>query len=201
MKRYCKAPLLVFFFLSFIAVPALAEEAKPSKKLTRIVDEVRKVVGEHQGDIKDENLDKQLKDIIGPAFDFREMSRRSLGRNWDKATEEEQKEFVDLFSDLLARNYLEKINEGATTSTITVVDEAIRGKRAVVRTRVEKDGENFSIDYRLRYNESVWQVYDVIVENIGLVTTYNDEFADIVRKHQMSGLITRLRDKKIDSKS
>ena len=45
-----------------------------------------------QGKFNSQISDEQLKQIIYPIFDFREMSRRCLGPNWKKATTEQQEE-------------------------------------------------------------------------------------------------------------
>jgi phospholipid transport system substrate-binding protein len=40
-----------------------------------------------------------------------------------------------------------------------------------------------------------WRVYDVVIENIGLVANYRNEFSGIIRKEKFSGLMARLRQK------
>jgi phospholipid transport system substrate-binding protein len=38
-------------------------------------------------------------------------------------------------------------------------------------------------------------VYDVVIENMGLVANYRNEFASIIRREKMEGLLKRLREK------
>jgi phospholipid transport system substrate-binding protein len=45
------------------------------------------------------------------------------------------------------------------------------------------------------FTDGRWQVYDVVIENIGLVANYRNEFAGIIRKDTFSGLMERLRQK------
>ena len=52
----------------------------------------------------------------------------------------------------------------------------------------------------MRLTEGRWRVYDVVVENVGLISNYRNEFTTIVRKEQMSGLLLRLREKLAKSK-
>ena len=126
------------------------------------------------------------------------MSKRCLGANWPKASPAEQEDFVTLFSDLLARNYLKQIRENAAQSEFTVGGGSQEAERALVRTKVKYDGDNISIDYRLLLEKGThWKVYDVIIENIGLVSNYRNEFANIIKKEGMSGLLAKLREKKL----
>ena len=65
----------------------------------------------------------------------------------------------------------------------------------LVRTIVKYDGQKVRIDYRLRRKKNIWRVWDVVIENIGLVATHRDEFRAIVRKEKFAGLLTRLKKK------
>jgi phospholipid transport system substrate-binding protein len=135
-----------------------------------------------------------LRKIIEPRFNFNEMAKRSLGPEWSKRSKEEQTEFADTFAKLLASTYLDRV-ETATREMIRVDKEKVQFPRAIVRTTVESRGETFPIDYKLQYSDGAWRVYDVVIENIGLVANYRSEFAGIIRKEDFSGLMKKLREK------
>ncbi len=179
-----------------IAPQAFAAETPAGKLVELAVEKVRTTVKTSEGNVSDVELDSKLRKIIAPIFDFREMSRRSLGANWKKASADQQNEFVELFSNLLAKNYLKKIRENAADSSLEFAGEKTKGKRALVKTTVLYAGETASIDYRMREKNGAWKVYDVIVENIGLVSNYRSEFAGIVKKDGVDGLIEKLKAKK-----
>ena len=67
--------------------------------------------------------------------------------------------------------------------------------KAVVKTSITSRGDTFPLDYKLTNASGKWRVYDVVIENIGLVANYRNEFAGIIRKDKLSGLIQRLKDK------
>lgn len=172
---------------------SLIAESNAENTIQKIVNEVKESVSSHEG--SDEELDKKLLKIIKPVFDFREMSRRSLGSNWRNATPEEQNEFTELFSDLLSKNYLKQIRDNARTSDFKVTSSKEEGIRAFVQTVVKTPKEEIKIDYRLYNRNKAWKVYDVVIENIGLVSNYRSEFANIVNKDGMKGLISQLKEK------
>jgi phospholipid transport system substrate-binding protein len=123
------------------------------------------------------------------------MSRRSLGPNWNEITADEQREFTQVFSELLARTYLSKI-ETVKPGMVKVESESVETQKAVVKTVVISKGDTFPIDYKLMVGTTgTWQVYDVVIENIGLVANYRNEFSGIIRKDKFSGLMERLRNK------
>ncbi len=191
---------LIFLFIcgvSFLTVTPSFALDKASNTVRTTVDEIKRVVEQNKGKLTDKQIDKKLFTVISPLFDFREMSRRSLGAKWKHASESQRLEFVDLFSDLLATNYIKKIRENVEKSSFKVDSEqSTSPKTSVVKTLVDYDGQEATIDYRLRVKKDAWKVYDVIIENIGLVTNYRREFGSIVDKDGISGLIEKLREKK-----
>ena len=196
----------VFSLAAACVVPAMAsttdaELLRPNKTIEEVVDAIRKTVQESEGKLTPEVIDDKLRELISPVFDFKSMARSSLAQNWQKATPEQQTEYVELFSDLLAQTYLKRIRDNIASSEFNLVEERIKGKKAIVRTKVNYDeDQTAAIDYRMRLKKSNWLVYDVIVENIGLVSNYRSEFAGIVKKEKIEGLLVRLREKKAGDK-
>lgn len=183
-------------FFSLCMVSSAFAQGQASQVIVDVVKDVKSTVA--QSASKDSlELDAKLKAVIGKVFDFREMSRRSLAKYWKQATPQQQKDFTSLFSDLLSKNYLKKIRENISESELILKGEQTAGKnKAVVKTDIEvSDGRKAAINYRMRLKKSGWKVYDVIIENIGLVSNYRSEFAGIVQKNGIDGLITKLREK------
>ena len=188
--------LILIFVCSFNVTSSFALD-KPSSAVMIRVEQMKVVVKQNKNKLTQEQLDKELYRVVSPLFDFREMSRRSLGAKWKEASEEQRVEFVDLFSDLLASNYIKKIRDNIEESSFTVASERNTSpKTSLVKTIVDYEGQKTSIDYRMRIKNNAWKVYDVIIENIGLVSNYRSEFGSIVDKHGVSGLIDKLRAKK-----
>lgn len=167
----------------------------PAEVIQAAVERAKKIVLEEKGKTPDDELRDKLEEVVFPVFDFREMARRALGPPWKRATREEQKEYIDLFSKLLSRSYYNKVVENIGDSTYSMTDTKVKGKKALVKSTVLYDGESVSINYRLRNKNSSWRVYDIIVENVSLVSNYRSEFGSIVRREKMSGLIQMLREK------
>lgn len=128
-------------------------------------------------------------------FDFTEITRRSLGRHWQAATPAEREELVLLFTALLERSYLGRI-EQYTGERIAVVGEALDGELATVRTRlVSKGGTETAVDYRLYRAGDRWMAYDVSVEGVSLVANYRSQFNKIIQASSAQALVKRLRAK------
>ncbi len=191
-----KILIFTFLFITPIFSTSAFALGKASDAVKAIVNDVRQTVSQDKARLTEKQLEKKLQGVIAPLFDFREMSRRSLGAKWRQATEEERVEFVDLFSNLLSTNYIKKIRENIENSELVIKSEqSTSPKTAIVKSVVEYEGQVASVDYRLRIKKGAWRVYDVVVENIGLVSNYRNEFGSIVDKEGISGLLKKLRDK------
>lgn len=83
---------------------------------------------------------------------------------------------------------------------MTYLQPMTMNNRVVVRSRISKDGEVIGADYRMYERDGTWHVYDVIIENVGLVTNYRNEFSVILKDSGFDGLLQKLREKTAEGK-
>lgn len=183
--------------LSYAEVPATNQTVpalSPKAEVEAVIAEVVRIAQALPGDANTTKRRAELRQVINPRFDFEEMAKRSLGAEWRNCTPEQQRDFVDVFSGLLSKTYLSRI-ETVKPGMVSIDSEKLDGTKAVVRTTVTHKGDEFPIEYKLLSEEGTWRVYDVVIENIGLVANYRNEFAGIIRKEKFDGLMQRLRAK------
>lgn len=166
----------------------------PKIEMQTTVNEIVRIAAIYPDESQKAERRAKLRAVINPKFNFSEMAKRSLGANWNDITIEEQQDFTTVFSELLARTYLSKI-ETVKPGMVKVESESVELSRASVKTSVISKGDTFPIEYRLSFQDGRWQVYDVVIENIGLVANYRNEFSGIIRKSKFSGLMEKLRAK------
>lgn len=126
-------------------------------------------------------------------FDFEETAKRALGPHWQKLSEPQRREFVSLFTDLLERAYLSKIDQ-YSGEKMAYVGDTIEGDLAIVRTRfISKTGTEVPVEYRMVRRGDRWLVYDVVVEGISLVNNYRSQFNKIIQTSSYDELVSRLK--------
>jgi phospholipid transport system substrate-binding protein len=126
-------------------------------------------------------------------FDFSETAKRALGRHWQAISEKDRQEFTALFSDLIERAYISKI-ERYRGERIAYAGEAIDGGLATVRTRfVTKQGTEVPVDYRMQQRGDRWLVYDVAVEGVSLVNNYRTQFDKIIQTSSYAELVRKMK--------
>lgn len=185
--------LCVLFFAS--AVPAFASDS-PTEDLKPALNSLVDLLGDEtlKGEAKKEERRKKIMDEIKKGFDFREMSRRVLGKSWRKIDAVEQDKFTTIMTKLLENVYVGKL-ETYTGGAIEYVDEAIKGKRAQVTTLIEDNGIKLPVHYIMRNANEKWVVYDINIEGVSLVRNYQEQFKSILRKDKYEGLVKVLEDK------
>jgi phospholipid transport system substrate-binding protein len=182
--------------LLFALVPARGAWAgPPSDQLRAGIDRVFKILGDPKlaGDKKVNQRRTAIVIVANEMFDFGEMAKRSLGQYWAQRTPTERGEFVRLFTELVQRSYISKVDQHGAHK-MTVQGERIDGEYAVVRTTLPlSSGREMPIDYRMRSTDDRWQVYDLNVEGISLVANYRAQFNKIIRTSSYEALIAKIK--------
>jgi phospholipid transport system substrate-binding protein len=136
-----------------------------------------------------------IRKITETLFDFKDMSERSLGSAWTKASPAQRQEFIRLFSTLIANAYLGRIEQFAG-EPFTYVGEKIDGDDASVQSRiVTSKGSEVGLDYRMYRADGRWAVYDIYVDGISLVGSYKAQFNRIIQRGSFAELLKQLRQK------
>lgn len=175
--------------------PCLAGSATDQVKGT--VDEVLKILTDPalKGEQKTKERRAKLRKTVLERFDFSEMSKRSMGRYWNERNPEERTKFVGLFTDLLERAYVDRV-EGYTGEQILYLEETTDGNYSEVRTKiVTKRNQEIPIHYRLQQADSKWEVYDIVIEGVSLVNNYRTQFSKIIRTSSYQDLVKKMQAK------
>jgi len=187
--------IVSFLVIIGVAVPVLAGE--PTDQIRQTTDKILSIVKDPA--LKSPSKAQERRGLIRKAvderFDWEEMARRSLGRYWTQRTAEEKKEFVRLFSDLVERTYMGKV-EDYSGEKVRYEGETIDGNYAVVKVNIlTQKNKDISIDYRLQKEGSEWLVYDVSIEGVSLVNNYRSQFNSIILQSSYENLIKKMKAK------
>lgn len=127
-------------------------------------------------------------------FDFSEMAKMSLGSHWSYVTPR-QLEFVAVFTDLMERAYLQKIESLKDTEVVYVREQVDRDMAQVDTKIVPPVGEDIPINYRLHLVRGEWKVYDVLIGNVSVVENYRAQFHRVLKFATIETLLHKLHEK------
>ena len=193
-KRFTGVILIMAVVLM---IPLQGYAATPKETVEGGVNKVIATLGDpaFKAKAKDDQI-AQIGEEIDSIFDFKELSRRTLGRNWKKMKPEQQKEFVQLFKKLLQGVYADRLLAYSDQKIIFDKETMLKKGRAEVQSFLQtSDGTKIPLFYRLTNKSGSWKVYDVIIEGVSMVKNYRTQFKDILSKGSPDKLLQVLRDK------
>ena len=195
MKRHITVFFLILAIL--IVMPFQVYAASPKETVETGVNKLLKTLGDpaFKAKSKDERVAIIGKEI-DTVFDFTELSRRTLGREWKKMSAEQQKEFVDLFRQLLQGVYADRLLAYSDQKIIFGKETMLKKGSAEVQSFLQtSDGKKIPLFYRLTDKSGSWKVYDVIIEGVSMVKNYRTQFREIISKDSPEKLLEILRNK------
>ncbi len=150
-----------------------------------------KLQGESGRKIKEEKVEAAADQL----FDFVELSKRTLGLNWNTLSLEQRKEFVQLFRSVLRDAYINKItayrNEQVQFTREVPLSDTTSEVQAVVITKTAK----IPVNSRLIKKGDEWKVYDLVIEGVSLISNYRTQFREILANNPPEKLLETLRNK------
>lgn len=195
MKRTITCLIIIFSMVFGLGMGANAVVGPTSQLKPTLKDLTALLADESlKGDAHRTERRSRIMAAIKEGFDFREMSKRILGRTWNEIQPEEQERFTELMTKLLENVYIGKL-ESYSGQEIDYLEERIKGNRAQVSTTIDNKGIKIPVHYILNLKGPKWMVYDINIEGVSLVKNYMEQFKTILRKEKFAGLIKVLEKK------
>jgi phospholipid transport system substrate-binding protein len=196
MKRLSSLILGVMFFF----VSAWAQANVPADVFVKgVADDVLTIVKKDK-DIQNGDQEKIFalaEEKILPNFNFDHVCRLVLGKNFSKASKEQQDAFQREFRTLLIRTYASALSKYRNqTIEYKPMRDISDDKQVTVKTQIlQPGGQPIGVDYTLEQMGDLWKVYDITIEGVSLVTNYRGQFSNEVHQGGMDGLIQKLVEK------
>lgn len=142
---------------------------------------------------------RHFRRLLNDRFAVRGIGRFVLARYWKKATEEQRKEYLGLFEDLIVASYIDTFAKytGETLSVGRVVADG--NGITIVHSEIlrPKHADTIAVAWVVRADGDSFKIVDVQVEGVSMSTTMRSDFGSIMRQQagKVSGLLAVLREK------
>lgn len=196
MKRQILAWTMMTVMALF-AFPLEVSAGTPQQIIEAQVNKVLDVLREpaSEGESGKKAKEEKIWSIFDSIFDYTELSKRTLSRNWKKLNGDQQKEFEELFRKLLGNVYMDRIlaykDEKVAFERETMLSEV----KAEVQSKILTSTKEIPMNYRMIANNDQWKVYDVIIEGVSMIKNYRSQFNNILSKKPPEELLEILRKK------
>ena len=182
--------LCVFSLVSVMSAPL---SPPPAAKLKFVVESaIDAFYSTEYGLLPIEDKHKKVSDVIESNYDMTILIRRAVGRNWSLMNSAQQEKIVALIKVLVLRTYADGLT-GTVRPSVDFLDAVeVSDKRIEVPSIMKLDNQKFYVLYRLGLTRTGWQIYDIVVEGISIVSNYRQQFADHFRRGTTEELIKKL---------
>jgi len=193
-QRFYVHLIVVGLMIHLSVVSVCFAGSEITSQLKGTIDKVIKIVQDEalKNDLQARR--EALRETINGRFNYRQMVMRSLAKNWDARSDQERQEFIALFKSLLENSYANKL-EAYQDEKIHYVSEIIKGKYALVKTKVVRKNSTIGVDYKLIKENGNWKVYDFVIEGVSMIRNYRSQFTKIIRRDSYEVLVQKLTDK------
>jgi phospholipid transport system substrate-binding protein len=197
------APVLVAAVVWIGAARAWASLPDAMPEVKSLGDRVLSIAKDPACKANREGCRQRLRTLIEGYWDTADMAKSALGYHWKTLDNQQREQFTRLFSNLVESIYLSRSNfskaQNYTNSVKIDYQKEIPegdGFRKIDTAVTLKQGDKpIRVDYRLRWVDGKWKVYDVIVEDISLTGNYRNQFNRVINTKGYPELVRLLQNK------
>jgi phospholipid transport system substrate-binding protein len=196
MRQICRFRFILYLLVTLAVVPPVLA-GEPTEQIKETTEKAISVLSDptFRAPERMEERQRRLREIADERFDWEEMARRSLARHWAQRTDEEKREFVALFSHLLERTYMDRV-DNYSGEKVLYEGDTIDGDYGTVTVKIITNANTkIPAEYRVKRRENGWFIYDISVEGVSLINNYRTQFNSIILKSSYETLIKRLKAK------
>ncbi len=138
----------------------------------------------------------RYRELLHRGFAIDIIARFVLGRYWRAASEAQRRAYLGLFREYVLDVYAARLDRFAGETFEILKEQPLDEKDTMVSTEIRTPGDApIRVDYRVRALADGHKVIDVLVEGVSLITTQRSEFASIINRKGIDGLLELLRER------
>ncbi len=194
---------LIHFAVMLVAILATTtslhsddELEAPKSALESTIYELLEVLHADNAQLPYDAKREEIINILDRQFSFDVIIQRALGRNWKLLDDNQKKQVSSLVTDLILQAYTKELQDGPKSILTFNEPEVLSKSKIEIDSTAVLNGNKVNLSYRLaNIRGRGWQVYDVLVEGISMVSNYRKQFDEHFQTKGVSDLINLLKGK------
>ncbi len=193
------ALIKILLLITLFSQDVFSADIGPQQLIKQATDRVLSEIKLNSDDYRanPDKLTALVEEVVLPYFNFVAMTNLALYRHRNEFNDEQKARVVNEFKTLLIRTYSMALLEynNQAVNFLDMLGSVEKGKVKVKTEVTQAGGAAIPLDYSLRRGKEGWQVYDIQVDGISLVTNYRSSFDREINKNGVEGLIKLLSDR------
>ena len=191
--------VVAFAALASLAAAAAATAAPvpPDEVVKSTTERLQKEISAREAEFRADQgkLYAFVDEVIVPQFDTKYIAQLILARHWKAASDDQRKRFQAAFKDMLVHSYANALVEYHTQvkAEWQPLRMAPDATDVTVNSRLIREGKPpLPIGFAMRLKDGEWKVYDIVIENLSLVTSFRSQINSEIKRTSLDALIQRL---------
>lgn len=178
--------------------PSKASEAtsNPAGKFVQDMGDKAVEILKDQNKTPEQRTEEYYK-ILHDNFDLPTIGRFVLGRSWRAASPEQQKEYMELFEELIVKMYGDRLlsYKGEKLQVTGVRQENDRDSVVLSQITHPNKPRPTRVEWRVRNKDGKLGVIDVIIEGVSQSISQREEYAAVIHRDggKLDGLLDQMR--------
>ena len=154
--------------------------------------DVQKLLSSADSDSLPPRLRARVVEQINSAFDFQELSRRTLGDIWEQRSADERATFVATYRGIVEEQNFDSFVKFYRDGKIQYLSEEVTDSTASVASQIPADREFHDITYQLHRVDGRWRIYDLVIDDVSTADGNHRRYTRYIAKHSYDKLIAQL---------
>jgi len=174
-----------------------ADPGAPEVALKESTEKLQTLIRDNYKDYRadSQKFYKVVDDVVVPRFDVPYVTKLVLATNYRTASAEQRSRFAEAFKNMLMRSYANAMLDNYNSVKIEWAQPRLApgATDTVVNTKLGRDnGKPYEIGFRVHVAQDEWKIYDIIVEDISLVTNFRTQLNSEIKKTNLEDVIARM---------
>ena len=179
------------------AVASAAAPVPPDEVVKETTSRLQKEINAREKEFRanPEKLYAFVDDVVVPRFDTRYITQLILARHWRTATEQQRARFEVAFKNMLVHSYANALVEyhDSVKAEWQPLRMAPDSKDVTVQSKLlRQNGQPLPIGFAMRLKDGQWKVYDIVIENLSLITSVRSQVNSEIKRAGLDALIAKL---------
>jgi phospholipid transport system substrate-binding protein len=136
-----------------------------------------------------------LEPVVTGTFLSPYMASVSVGRHWKTLTQEQQRQFKEIYAEWLIASYAKNFHTYAGERFEIMNQSQMTGGAAVLSKLLNSKGKETEFDYRLRLTEDTWRIVDIRISGVSQLANTRAQFVSVLDQKGFDELVASLKQK------
>ena len=184
---------IIFMIFMMLSSLLALEKAQIIPEMTTKINKATTILKENK-DLAIEKKAEKIFNMLDEIFDYKLMTRLSLGKaNWKSMSKKQQEEFTQKFIEHLKHSFMDKLNL-YTDEDIKILElKEVKKNRLWLVTELVRGKDKYEITYKFyKSKKNGWMIYDVNIIGVSLIQSYRVQFANALKNGTYTALLNKL---------